>query len=114
MKNDQNCTQNIKALLVLTTAMLFFSSPAWSDVEDTLVLCKIDKTVRTLRIEMSEDKICKAIYTKRGVDQTIGSGQNPNSCVEFVEGVKKTLESAKWKCREVQAARTSSVAPVTE
>ncbi|WP_374078262.1 hypothetical protein [Bdellovibrio bacteriovorus] len=87
----------------------FFSSLAFADLGESLVLCKHNKTVRTLRVEMGEDQKCRAIYTKQGVDETIGSGLNPNSCVEFVSNVRKNLEEAKWNCREVKEARTSNV-----
>ena len=106
--------QNLKALLLSSTAVLFFSSPAWSEVGDKLVLCKNNKSVRTLRIETDEEKKCRAIYTKSGVDQTIGSSQSANTCEEVVTGVRKTLEEAKWSCRDVKEARSSSVNPLRE
>jgi len=98
-----------KALSVFTMAVLFFSSLVQADIGDILVLCKHNKTVRTLRVEIMSDQRCKAIYTKQGVDQIIGSSQNQNSCEEYISGVRKTLEDAKWNCREVKEARSSSV-----
>lgn len=115
MKRDQNFAAKIqKALCATATTVLFFSSIAHAEIGDSLVLCKHNKTVRTLRIETSTDQRCKAVYTKQGVDQTIGSSQNHNSCEEYVAGVRKTLEDAKWNCREVKEARTSMVNPATE
>lgn len=108
MKQDQ-ILQNFKALLLSSTAVLFFSSPAWSEIGDKLVLCKSNKNVRTLRIETDAEKKCRAIYTKAGVDQTIGSSTNASTCEEVVAGVRKTLEEVKWSCREVKEARSSSV-----
>lgn len=108
MKRDQ-LLSNFKALLAATLTVLFFSSFAGADIGDALVLCKSNKTVRTLRIEKGDDSRCRAIYTKQGVDSTIGSGLNFNSCEEFVASVRKNLEEAKWNCREVKEARTSSV-----
>ena len=113
MERDQ-FFKNKKALLVSMTAVLFFSSPAWSEIGDALVLCKHNKTVRTLRIEIDAEKKCRAIYTKQGVDETIGSGQYLNSCEAIVGGVRKNLEEAKWNCREVKEARSSSVNPQAE
>ncbi|WII71347.1 hypothetical protein QJS83_12825 [Bdellovibrio sp. 22V] len=110
MKRDQiSAVKNKKALFSATMAVLFFSSLSYADLGDSLVLCKHNKTVRTLRVEMGSDQKCRAIYTKQGVDETIGSGLNPNSCVEFVSNVRKNLEEAKWNCREVKEARTSTI-----
>ncbi|MNK06263.1 hypothetical protein D3C87_241560 [compost metagenome] len=109
MKRDQLIKTNIKALVAGTLTVLFFSSLAGADMGGSLVLCKSEKTVRTLRIEKGDDAKCRAIYTKQGVDSTIGSGMNPASCEEFVSGVRKNLEEAKWNCREVKEARSSNI-----
>ena len=113
MKQDQ-FLQNFKALLLSSTAVLFFSLPAWSEFGNKLVLCKHSGNVRTLRIETDAAKKCRAVYTKYGVDQTIGAGQYMSSCEEVVGGVRKNLEEAKWSCREVKEARSSSVNPTRE
>ena len=65
--------------------------------------------MRTLRVEVDKDQVCRTIYTKQGVDEVIGSAQNHTSCTEFVTNVRKNLEDAKWNCREVKEARTSNV-----
>lgn len=99
-----------KAMVVATAFVSFFgTSLAFARLETSLVLCKNQKTVRTLRVEQGEDQKCRAIYTKQGVDETIGSGQYTNSCEEFISNVRKNLEEAKWNCREVKEARTSNV-----
>ncbi|MNL45527.1 hypothetical protein D3C87_1681820 [compost metagenome] len=112
MKRDQ-LLSNFKALLAGTLTVLFFSSFAGADIGDSLVLCKINKTVRTLRIEKGDDSRCRAIYTKQGIDSVIGSGLNFDSCEGFVASVRKNLEEAKWNCREVKEARSSSVTTST-
>ncbi len=115
MKRDQiSADKNRKALFATAITVLFFSSLASAEIGDSLVLCKHNKTVRTLRIETLSDQRCKAVYTKVGVDQTIGSSQNRTSCEEYIAGVRKTLEDAKWSCREVKEARTSMISPETE
>lgn len=90
-------------------AVLFFSSMVYGQIGDSLVLCKRDKIVRTLRIETLKDQRCKAIYTKQGVDQNIGVSQAQSACEEYVSKVRKTLEEAAWNCREVKEARTSNL-----
>lgn len=109
MIQNQNSNFFKKALMTVTPLVLFFSSLAFAEIESSLVLCKNKKVVRTLRVEMGEDQKCRAIYTKQGVDETIGSGMNPTSCVEYITNVRKNLEEASWSCREVKEARISSV-----
>lgn len=99
----------IKALLSAMLTVLFFSSFAHAEMGESFVLCKNKKMVRTLRVELGSDQKCRAIYTKQGVDEVIGSSQQVASCVEFVSNVRKNLEEGKWSCREVKEARTSSV-----
>jgi hypothetical protein len=98
----------LKALPIGLIAVLFFSSSSNAEIGDSLILCKHNKMVRTLRIEKGSEK-CTAIYTKQGVDSVIGSGQYQQSCEDVVTGVRKNLEEAKWQCREVKEARTSAV-----
>ena len=99
----------------LVVAALFISlfgassARALSDSKNSLFLCKLQKTVRTLRIEVGEDKNCRTIYTKQGVDDLIGSGQFHQSCVNIAENVRKNLEGVGWKCREVQSRSTETV-----
>lgn len=110
MKQDQTIlTKCYKALTAVTLPVLFFSSAAIAEIGDGLILCKNQKTVRTLRIEKTEDARCRAIYTKAGVDSEIGSGMNFQSCEDYVAGVRKTLEEAHWNCREIKEARSSAV-----
>lgn len=110
MKQDQiSALKSKKALFSATMTVLFFSSLALAELGESMVLCKNNKTVRTLRIETGADQKCRAIYTKQGVDEIIGSGQYLGSCVEFVTNVRKNLEEAKWNCREVKEARSSTV-----
>lgn len=104
----------IKALMSAMMSVLFFSSLSFAEVGNSLVLCKNNKVVRTLRVELGEDQKCRTIYNKQGVDQLIGSGQNPGSCEEFLSGVRKNLEEAKWNCREVKEARSSNLAPTEQ
>lgn len=98
-----------KAMLIATALVTLGTSSAFAGLENSLVLCRNQKTVRTLRVEMGEDQKCRAIYTKQGVDETIGSGQLTSSCEEYILNVRKNLEEAKWNCREVKEARTSNV-----
>lgn len=88
---------------------LFFSLKAKAELGDLFILCKNEKNVRTLRVETASDNKCTAYYTKGGVDSNIGNASNPGGCDDFVLRVRKKLEEASWKCREVKEARTSNV-----
>ena len=107
-KDQRTLIKCLKALPIGLIAVLFFSSSSNAEIGDSLILCKHNKMVRTLRIEKGSEK-CTAIYTKQGVDSVIGSGQYQQSCEDVVTGVRKNLEEAKWQCREVKEARTSAV-----
>ncbi len=98
-----------KALFPFLGTVLFFSIMAKAEIGEAFVLCKSDKTVRTLRIEELEDARCRAFYTKQGVDQVIGTSQNKNACEDFVVSVRKKLEEAKWNCRDVKESRVSTI-----
>ncbi|AHI05150.1 hypothetical protein BDW_03210 [Bdellovibrio bacteriovorus W] len=114
MKRDPISKKILKALSSTMMIVLFFVPVAQADVGESMILCRLNKTVRTLRVEMGEDTRCRAVYTKQGVDETIGSGLNPNSCVEFVSNVRRNLENANWNCREVKEARVSTVVSPVE
>jgi hypothetical protein len=101
--------KNIKALQVSTCAVLFFSLTSFAESGDSLIICKKEKQVRTLRIEMLSDQHCKAIYTKQGVDQNIGASQSLKACEEIIGAVRKTIEAASWSCREVKEFQASSL-----
>ena len=102
MKQGRFHHQNSKAPRAFLALVLFFATLiGHAEEAETVVLCKFDKTVRTLRIHKASDK-CETVYTKQGVDQVIGSGQNPDSCRDILANVRKNLEEAKWSCREIQ------------
>jgi hypothetical protein len=101
--------------MVLKIFVLFLSflsaKAAISDV--TYVLCKNQKTVRTLRIEKTSGK-CQTIYTKNGLDQVIASGYNPTSCQKFLDDVQGNLIKAGWKCREPKESAVSELKENTQ
>lgn len=116
MKREQNLAVKFKEALFSTLiAVLFFSPSAFAGLNNNkLILCKSKKVVRTLRVEVADDNKCHAIYTKQGIDATIGSGQYLNSCTQIVSNVRNNLEEAKWSCREVKEAKVSSLVVKTE
>lgn len=111
MKQDQiQKKASKKALLPIAVMVLFFSSYTKAALSSDLILCKNQKTVRTIRVEVDQAKsYCKTIYTKSGVDSIVGSGQYSKSCEQIADNVKKNLETANWDCREVQQSKSSAV-----
>lgn len=97
------------AVAVVMALSCGVSLAAPGPMSEKLVLCKNKKIVRTLRVEKGDDNKCRAIYTKEGVDATIGSGQYMESCAEYISNVRKNLEEAHWSCRDVKEARSSSL-----
>jgi hypothetical protein len=72
------------------------------------IICKNEKSVRTLRTD-NTSKGCQAIYTKQGIDQVVGSSTQDNACDSIIEGIRKTLEGSVWKCRGVKEAVISNL-----
>lgn len=99
--------------IIGTAAIYFFLIPCWGlsvvKTPEVSVMCRNQKEVRTLRVEILKDGTCRSIYTKAGKDQKIGAGQNFQSCEEFVQKVRDVLEGAYWKCREVEESRVSNI-----
>ena len=93
---------------LILTFSLFFSLFAEAD-EGKMVFCRLGKLVRTIRAMPSENG-CKAVYTKAGVDRVVGTGRRWQSCYDFVNNIKKNLESGSWKCREISKFKVVSKA----
>lgn len=114
MNKNKNIRLFGKALSSMTMMVLFLISAdcmANQSVKtvEQLVLCKNKNTVRTLRANFDNPGKCIAIYNKNGQDQVIGSGMNPDSCVQFVTNVRTNLEGANWNCRDIKESRTSMI-----
>lgn len=90
--------------------MLFFClSSAASFAPAATVICKNEKSVRTLRTEKTATG-CRAIYTKQGVDQVVGASvRDSSSCEGIIDGIRKTLEGSVWKCRDVKDSVISNL-----
>lgn len=96
---------SVNRAFVLLLCLGLSASHSWAGT----IVCKHEKTVRTLRSDQTTEGGCVAVYTKTGVDQVVGSSSRPNGCESILEGIRKNLESNVWKCKEVQAARLSDL-----
>ena len=72
-----------------------------ASVQPNYIMCRNQKTVRTIRVEKDDSKECVTLYTKAGVDREVGRGQNFNSCTKVAENIRTNLDKAGWKCKEV-------------
>lgn len=100
-----------KALIATSLSVLFlFLSFAYAELSKSYVICKNQKEVRTIRIESAGGGKCQTVYTKQGKDQVVGSGLNPMSCEDFLSTVRKKIEDANWKCRDVKDTAVSTLA----
>jgi hypothetical protein len=105
---------NAKNIIILSFIMASTSASAQAAVaqgsadQPNYVMCRNQKTVRTLRIEKDDSKQCVALYTKAGVDKEVGRGQNFSSCTRVVANIRTNLDKAGWKCKEVSNAGMTS------
>jgi hypothetical protein len=114
--------QGIKFLisfnLFYSTAIAFFVAPvvapnlAAADPRPNFVLCRNQKNVRTVNIEMDPSgQRCIAKYSKDGVAKEVGRGLNYESCIKVMENIKVNLEKSNWKCKEITNEIITSTAP---
>lgn len=104
--------------LFVILGFLFFGVSVYSqksfsvvpDGFDVSYICRFGRDVRTLRvIPPGDDGRCQTVYTKEGVDQSVGKGQNPKSCLDIMEGIRGRIEAGGWKCREIKGAKVSAL-----
>ncbi len=97
---------------IILLGVVVVSSPGVALSENLIyIICKSQKNVRTLRVEGGGTigNGCRAVYTKSGIDSTIGSSRNRKSCDQYVNHVQKNLEMGNWKCRNVPSSRVSEL-----
>lgn len=87
---------------------LFFLNFLCSFSLATTIICKNEKSVRTIRTDKTAQG-CRAVYTKQGIDQVVGSSVRANACDGIVEKIRKNLETSVWKCRNVKEAVVSNL-----
>lgn len=75
------------------------------------VMCRSQKTIRTIRVEKVDNGECRTVYTKAGVDRPVGNAKNPESCVSFLNNIRKNLEGASWNCRDISASKITRTEP---
>jgi hypothetical protein len=96
---------SVNRAFVLLFCGVAFSSGSFANT----IICKNDKSVRTLRSDKTPDGGCRAVYTKQGVDQVVGSSIRPTGCDTILDGIRKTLEGNVWKCKDVKDSMVSDL-----
>lgn len=70
------------------------------------VICRNDKVVRTIRVEI-KNGICRAIYSKEGQEDVVAKSGANEKCYEVVGQIRGNLEKSVWKCKDVEPDRIS-------
>lgn len=69
-------------------------------------MCRNRAVVRTLQIEV-RDGGCRTHYSKDGVQSMVSQSQAISNCVNIFANIRRNLEVAGWKCRDISRARIS-------
>lgn len=52
-------------------------------------------------MEIDQDNICHSFYGKMGEEKRVGKGRNHDSCMDFINNIKKTIETSGFTCRDI-------------
>jgi predicted transcriptional regulator len=79
------------------------------------VMCKNQKTVRTIRItpEQAEPNDCQVTYSKSGVDEVVGQSRSITACKSILRNIQDNLESSNFNCKKVESATVSYSSEIT-
>ena len=96
---------------VLLSIILFAGMSAAENADKSqykaYVLCKSRKEVRTIRIEVGATGVCTTIYSKQGIEKSVGSGKHFESCLTYLNNVKTNLEKSNWTCRDISSSKVT-------
>ncbi|MER2513220.1 MAG: hypothetical protein ABTQ25_12540 [Nitrosomonas ureae] len=100
-------------LFSFSASLRVASNFAFAEETSTYFLCRNKKMIRTIRVERvpADNGNCETVYTKSGVDRSVGSGINVSSCLRFAENIRRNLEIADWKCQDITAKSSISTLP---
>ena len=105
-------TSIVQQLLIIT--ILAFGG-AFAHAEDAGTpnkaywMCKSKKQVRTIRVFISKQGVCTTYYQRDGSEKSVGSGKNHDSCMKFLDSIKRNLEKSNWSCRDISSTTITSV-----
>lgn len=95
-------------LFNIVAAVLLLGSAAYAEdaKKSSYVLCKNKEIVRTIRIH-NKNGSCRTTYTKEGLDTEVGKSKTNDVCENVLNNIRKNLESANWKCKDISESRLS-------
>ncbi len=70
-------------------------------------ICKNRSDVRTIRVAASKGT-CTSTYSKEGTEKIVGQSAAIRSCYQVFANIRRNLENADYKCRDISASRISS------
>lgn len=70
-------------------------------------ICRNAADVRTLRIESDNSGVCRARYTKDGVERTVSQTRSSRSCLQIFDNIRRNLEAGNYKCKDISSSRIS-------
>jgi hypothetical protein len=92
----------MKKTTLIFLGLVFWATSSFAQSKnEAFVLCRNKKTVRTIRVE-KQNQAFQTIYTKAGVDKTVGEAQWYESAFTILKNIKTNLEGAGWSCAEVE------------
>lgn len=101
-----------KSILVTVLALIGAGACAEgvSEVSNKLYyICKNQKEVRTMRVQIETSGLCVTYYSKQGTEKNVGSGKNHDSCANFLNNIKTNLEKSNWNCRDISSTKITSL-----
>lgn len=106
---------SISLALLFSLVLGTFAHAAEDQKVMDYVLCKHEKTVRTIRItpEKAAPNDCQVTYSKSGVDAVVGQSRSLSSCRSILKNIQENLESSKWNCKQIDSAKISYSNEVT-
>lgn len=90
------------------SALLLTANVSAADKLKDFILCRNNKTVRTIRVDKATDTTdWITYYTKGGVDKEVGRGKSLDSNKKISDNIRKNLELAGWRCKNVSDSSVS-------
>jgi hypothetical protein len=91
---------------------LLFGHPAHSATDQAtsqFVLCKHEKSVRSLRILPDGNKGGYTVtYSKGGSEEVVGSNRSLSVSETILQGIESKLKATAWSCRQVSKANIAT------
>jgi hypothetical protein len=106
----------VLGLVMMSVVMTLAVAHAGLDQKaSAFVLCKNQKSVRTIRVMPDSDQSnCTITYGKNGVEEIVGANRSLKTCKSILQSIRYNLQSSSWNCREISSATVTSSSEVTK